>query len=515
MPLAQPLVVSKIYIIILRCRWDGFMPGFFSNVFKLTTGTVLAQITGILLIPVVTRIYSPEFLGISQLFLSLSTVIVVASTLSYHFAVMLPEKDEDSVNIFAIAVICVLGTSTIAGAVAIGFADMIGEIFAVAAIADYLIWLPVFVCLSGLSLILNEWLSRKVKYSILSRSIVMNSVSTRIFQIGGGLMMASPRGRILGSVTGLALANLSMLRGLRGDALLFKTVTTRRMRDLAIRYKEFSLFGTAGSLANSMSWELPAFMIGLFFSSTVLGYYALAMMAVRMPMMMVGTAVSQVFFQKASEEMNLTGGVQTVVQEIHTRLISISIFPFIILIILAEGLFTFAFGANWLIAGTYARILTPWIFAVFIFSPISALFVVMERQKVYLFFECMTLCAWAVIFFVGGTGGDPILTLALISIGGMLIWGSKCVYLIKLSGVGYRGSAESLVRHLALSISVAFPLLVAVYIGLPFLFQLGIAGVAAVAYYLLIFHTDALIRQEIRNLVLGLIHPDQAAPIKR
>ena len=39
------------------------MPGFFSNVFKLTTGTMIAQVVGILLIPVVTRVYPPSSSG--------------------------------------------------------------------------------------------------------------------------------------------------------------------------------------------------------------------------------------------------------------------------------------------------------------------------------------------------------------------------------------------------------------------------------------------------------------------
>ncbi|OQC70994.1 MAG: colanic acid exporter [Euryarchaeota archaeon ADurb.Bin009] len=491
------------------------MPGFFSNVFKLATGTMLAQVAGITLIPVVTRIYSPECLGVLQLFLSIATVIVIVSSLSYNLAVMLPEKDEDSINIFVLSIMCVTGISVATGAVVVGFADRIGEIFTTAAIADYLIWLPVFVILSGFSLILNEWLSRKVKYGVLSRSIVVSSISTRIFQIGGGLMTASPLGLILGSVMGLALANFFMFRGLKEDIGLLKAVTVQRMKDLAIRYREFSLFGTAASLANSMSWELPAFMLGLFFSSTILGYYALAMMAVRVPMMMVGTAVSQVFFQKASEEMNLTGGVQTVVQEIHTRLISISIFPFVIFIVLSEGLFTFIFGANWLIAGTYARILAPWLFAVFIISPISSLFGVMERQKAYLFFESVTLCTWALIFFIGGTSGDPIFTLALFSICGMLIWGSKSMYLIKASGAGYRGSAESLARHLLLSIIVSLPLIFGVYMGLAFLFLLGIAGITAIVYYLTIFFTDALIQREIKELAIGFFRPEHIDLIKR
>lgn len=55
------------------------MASFLSNLFKLTTGTMLAQIVAIVLIPVVTRIYPPEFFGVNQLFLSIAAVIVVVA----------------------------------------------------------------------------------------------------------------------------------------------------------------------------------------------------------------------------------------------------------------------------------------------------------------------------------------------------------------------------------------------------------------------------------------------------
>ena len=491
------------------------MASFLSNLFKLTTGTMIAQVVGILLIPVVTRIYSPESFGIAQLFLSIAAVLVVISPLSYHFVVMLPEKDEDSMNVFVLCIVCILSTSAIAGAVFIGFADWFGRIFEMPLIVDYLIWLPIFVVLSGLFAILNEWLSRKVRYGILSRGIVMNSVSTRVFQIGGGLIAPSPLGLILSSVAGLVVAVLFMLRGLQEDVGLLKSVTTKRMRKLAVRYREFALYGTTGNLANSMSWELPAFMLAYFFNPTVLGNYALAMMAVRLPMAMVGRSVDQVFYQKASEEKNLTGGVQTVVQEVHTRLIAVGIFPFVLFIILAGDLFTFVFGADWLTAGTYARILAPWLFAVFIFSPISSLFDVLERQRAYLFFEVVILCAWAVIFSIGGSFGNPALTLALFSIGGVLMWGAKSAYLIRESGAGYRGSVLSLTRHLLLSIIISLPLVLAVFLELPFHLLLGIAGITAVAYYLLIFFTDTLVRSEVIGMVQGLVRPEHIDWMKR
>ncbi len=484
------------------------MASFLNNLFKLTAGTLIAQVVGILLIPVVTRIYSPESFGVAQLFLSIAAVPAVIAPLSYHFAVMLPKRDEDSANVFALSAACILGISIIIGAVFVGFADRFGALFEIPLIADYFIWFPIFVAFSGLFATLNEWLSRKVRYGTLSRGIVINSVSTRVFQIGGGLIAPSPLSLILSSVAGLVVAVLFMFRGLKEDITLLKTITTKRMRELAIRYKEFALYGTTGILVNSMSWELPTFMLACFFNPTVLGNYALAMMAVRLPMAMVGKSVDQVFYQKASEEKNLTGGVQIIVQEVHTRLIAVGIFPLILFTILSEDLFTFVFGADWAIAGTYARILAPWLFAVFIVSPISSLFDVLEKQRAYLFFEAVILCAWAIIFFIGGSTRNPILTLAFFSAVGVLMWGAKSTYLIRESGAGYRGSALSLIRHLFLSIAISLPLVFGAYTGLPFFLLLGIAGITAVAYYLLMFFTDTLIRSEVMEMARGLIPPE-------
>ncbi len=477
------------------------MPGFLSNLFKLATGTVIAQAVAIGLVPVVTRIYSPEFLGVAQLFLSIGTLLVVISTLSYHLALMLPEKDEDSINIFMLSIVCVLGTSIVSGAIFTGFADWFGNVFNMPLISGYLIWLPFFVIVASLFLILTEWFSRKVRYGSLAKSAVLNSVSSRIFQVGGGLLLLSPLGFILGSVMGYALADLFLLHGFKRDIGLLKSVKVERIRDLAVQYRHFTFYGSLGSIANSFTWNLPTFMLAYFFSPAVVGYYALAIMAVKMPMTIVGEAIAQVFFQKASEEKIKTGGVKVVVREIHTRLISLGIFPFIVFIILSQDLFTFIFGANWLTAGIYAMILAPWIFTVFIVAPIATLFAVLERQKALFFFEISTLCTLTLVSIIGGTSGDPALTLAIISASGVLIWGSKSIYLTRQSRVGSRDSLLSLLKHLLLSIIVSAPLMLGVYLDLPFFLLLGIAGITAIIYYSLLFFTDTLLRQALLELL--------------
>ena len=54
------------------------------NFSKLLSANIIAQIIGLIVYPILTRIYSPEDFGILNLFLSISGVLVILSTAEYY-----------------------------------------------------------------------------------------------------------------------------------------------------------------------------------------------------------------------------------------------------------------------------------------------------------------------------------------------------------------------------------------------------------------------------------------------
>ena len=90
---------------------------FIANVLKLVSGSVTAQILSILLVPLITRIYSPDDFGIFQLFLSISGILIIFSTFSYQFAIMLPKREEDSANVAFLCAILVTLTSLLSAVI--------------------------------------------------------------------------------------------------------------------------------------------------------------------------------------------------------------------------------------------------------------------------------------------------------------------------------------------------------------------------------------------------------------
>ena len=91
------------------------MSTFLKNVGKLVSGTVLAQIIGLLLTPIITRLYLPDDFGIYQLFLSINGIIVIFAALSYERAILLPEDDKDSAGIAVFCIILIATISLITG----------------------------------------------------------------------------------------------------------------------------------------------------------------------------------------------------------------------------------------------------------------------------------------------------------------------------------------------------------------------------------------------------------------
>ena len=72
------------------------------NVLTLMTGTTIAQAIPVAITPILTRLYTPEDFGLLAVFVAFSTILGSISSGRYELAIMLPENDEDAINIAAL-----------------------------------------------------------------------------------------------------------------------------------------------------------------------------------------------------------------------------------------------------------------------------------------------------------------------------------------------------------------------------------------------------------------------------
>ena len=58
------------------------------NVAKLLSANVVAQVIGLLVYPILTRMYTPEDFGLMNLFVSIGSVLVILATAEYYYAIV-------------------------------------------------------------------------------------------------------------------------------------------------------------------------------------------------------------------------------------------------------------------------------------------------------------------------------------------------------------------------------------------------------------------------------------------
>jgi O-antigen/teichoic acid export membrane protein len=108
-------------------------------------------------------------------------------------------------------------------------------------------------------------------------------------------------------------------------------------------------------------------------------------------MVFVGTAVSQTFFQKAAETYRQGASLRYLLINTSKKLFLYSMPVFLTIMIFAPDIFALGFGKNWRDAGNYASWVALAYWVRFSVSPVSTIFIVVNKLKVG------TL--WQIIYF--------------------------------------------------------------------------------------------------------------------
>ena len=66
------------------------------DVGKLLSANVIAQALGLLIYPILTRLYSPDDFGLLSLFMSIGGILVLLATWEWYNAIVLPKKEEEA-----------------------------------------------------------------------------------------------------------------------------------------------------------------------------------------------------------------------------------------------------------------------------------------------------------------------------------------------------------------------------------------------------------------------------------
>jgi O-antigen/teichoic acid export membrane protein len=354
------------------------------------TGATIAQAIPIAISPILTRIYTPEDFGIFALYMSIASILSIVATGGYEHAIMLPKKNEDAMNIVVLSITISFFISFISLIIIFIFNTQITSFLGNPEISSWLYFIPITVLLTGIYQSFNYWSNRKKEYKGLATSKVIQSGTTTTINLGMGFSGFGSIGLILGAIFGQGVVTFYLGKlTFNSEKEKIKNLKKHRIIVLAKKYINFFKYSTFSSLLNSLSFNLLSILLSKIFSATVLGFYSLVYRILTLPSALIGSSISQVYFQESTKQKNIYGNNKVIFLSTLKKLTIISGLIYIPMYFYIVDLMTFVFGEEWKISGEIAKILIPLMLVRFISSILSSTLTTYEKQKSGLFINLL------------------------------------------------------------------------------------------------------------------------------
>jgi O-antigen/teichoic acid export membrane protein len=375
---------------------------FFKFSAVLLSSSVIAQIIGFAVYPVITRLYNPDIFGEFNLFLSIVGVAALLTTGGYASAIILPKSEKKSSALFHLSLSFTLAISLIALLVVLLFGDSIASLFGQESLAKLLPYLPVYLLSLGLWRILNNYFMRqKMYYNISVYTITQTAVGSSMKCLLG-LQSLLSFGLVWGQLSGQLLALVVSAISGRKSFKQLKRWDKKEMIAVAKAYSNFPKFQLPQSLLNTFADNLPILLLSFYFTMDKIGILSLALIVGLTPVILLANSVYQVLYGRISKLVQDKGSIMRDFL-LFIKMYLLLVLPlFVLFVFVPDSFFGWLFGAKWAAVGFYLKLMLPWLFLELI--NITMFFVphLFFKQKTSLLLEIIYVIARITALLVGG-----------------------------------------------------------------------------------------------------------------
>lgn len=423
---------------------------FFRNLLNLSSSTLIAQVLLIISSPLLTRLYSPQDFGVFALFIGVIGVLSTVTNLRYEQAIVIPKNNNSANQLVYLSLILNITFSFTVFILLTLFAKPIFSFFNIETLVAFYWLIPVGVFFIGCYQALNYWLVRNQDFNTVAKikiqqSIAMISIQLVLFKLGAIALIV---GHSLGQLLGVFKNGIKFLKNTAFDL--------EELKNVAREYKKFPIYSTWSALLNSTGGQLPVLLFTAYYSPAVAGLYILTQRVIKGPLAIISQAITQIFISDLRTDENK---IKDKLIHINNFLISVSIIPLAVLVVAGEDIFTLIFGADWTEAGVVAAILAPWMFLVFICSPVSSLVEYKNRQTSFLVFQVFLFLSRVLSIYLGYKFFDNYLdTLKLFSFISTVMWLIFLYYIMSLCQIKFLKWAKVMFKKISVVILVFSPL---------------------------------------------------------
>ncbi|MGC0153931.1 lipopolysaccharide biosynthesis protein [Chromobacterium vaccinii] len=393
--------------------------GFVRHVITLVTGAAVAQVVPLLASPLITRLYNPHEVGIQTVYVSWMSTLAVLATARYEMAIVLPADEKRASNLMGLSMLCA-GTLAllIALVVLMGGHSHIASHLGAPELQPWLALLPLSVLLAGLMQAWTNWNNRHRRYQANAHGRMTQSFGIAGTQVLAGWLGAGAGGLILGQLAGQAASLLAQAwADIKARFPWRRDLSRRSMREAAAAYVEFPRINAPHALSTALLDSATLVALTVLAGTAAVGMYGLMMRVLKLPAAFIGQAVAQVAYRELAEARNLGKPLRPILRKMMLTLFGMALFPFLVIQIFGEPLFTLVFGHSWSEAGRYAEAMSLFILFHFVASPLGMVPPVINRQRFAFFLSLVQAVLFLGSMWLGfHLWQDAVATFQLVSV---------------------------------------------------------------------------------------------------
>lgn len=370
---------------------------FFKSFLILASGTLIAQLIQIISYPFLTRFFTPSDFGIKAFFTTVLVLTTSFATGKYEEAIPIPKSDQNAINVVSLSIILSIFIGIMIGGFFLFFGNTLfgekeGYSFGV-----YVVGIPIGIIAISIINTLSQWAIRKKDFKIMSKVRIIQSSVKTFFELVGGWFGFSGIILIYGVLIGMSGGFMTyiyyfMNQTRKLELQLEKSFNRETLKDTAVRFFSFPKFSIISGLINRLNNHLPILFLTIISTMEVVGHYSIAVLLVSVPNVILLESILKIFHSEIATKIrdDATQAINLFLKNVFL-ITGVSILLILGFFFLGKPFLLFAFGDQWNLAGDFLPYYSLALIGVTWFYISLYVFTLLEKQKIFLYLNCIKL----------------------------------------------------------------------------------------------------------------------------
>lgn len=411
-----------------------FKRNIIKNMSYVAGASFVAQGINIVILPLLSRIYSPSDFGILSVYTSVVGILTMFTGLRYYLAIPLPKQEKYARALLYVTSVahCVFVFMLFVFAYFVG--DYILDKIHLSSLQPYLYLIPFGVFVTGAYTIATQWAVREGFFSTIGWTRILQAICGNGAKLALGIIGCKPMGLLLGAVVAQGCGSSGIFRASIKKKSLKFTLSRTDIKRSVIKYRNFPIYDMWTAVINVVGQNMPQLFLSFYYSLNTVGFYTMAVSLLSLPISIVGAAVGQVFVQRGAQA-KYDGTLASFSEKSYRIMLTLSMYPIIALSLLAPIIFSFFLGTQWEKSGLYAIVLSPKVAYSMTYSPLCMLYAIGGRIKQSFYHEILLTLVMLCGLYLGSSWNNPTFSVLVYSLFSLVIMIWRIAYILSDIGI--------------------------------------------------------------------------------